>query len=93
MGDSDPGIIDSLVGTDLNLSSPQSELAQALLKKLDFILKNDISYVKRLKEHYKIFRKAIDKQNQIKPFVSQVKIGRNEPCPCGSGKKYKKCCG
>jgi uncharacterized protein len=21
------------------------------------------------------------------------KIGRNEPCPCGSGKKYKKCCG
>lgn len=25
--------------------------------------------------------------------VSQKKIGRNEPCPCGSGKKYKKCCG
>jgi hypothetical protein len=23
----------------------------------------------------------------------QPKIGRNEPCPCGSGKKYKKCCG
>ena len=21
-----------------------------------------------------------------------VKIGRNDPCPCGSGKKYKKCC-
>jgi preprotein translocase subunit SecA len=25
--------------------------------------------------------------------VSFVKIGRNDPCPCGSGKKYKKCCG
>ncbi len=24
---------------------------------------------------------------------SQVRIGRNEPCPCGSGKKYKRCCG
>ncbi|RAZ95039.1 hypothetical protein DK853_32050, partial [Klebsiella oxytoca] len=24
---------------------------------------------------------------------SQRKIGRNEPCPCGSGKKYKNCCG
>jgi SWIM/SEC-C metal-binding protein len=24
---------------------------------------------------------------------AQVKTGRNEPCPCGSGKKYKKCCG
>ncbi|MGE5308725.1 MAG: SEC-C metal-binding domain-containing protein [Deltaproteobacteria bacterium] len=23
----------------------------------------------------------------------QDKVGRNEPCPCGSGKKYKKCCG
>lgn len=28
------------------------------------------------------------------PFVRQTpKIGRNDPCPCGSGKKYKKCCG
>jgi len=24
---------------------------------------------------------------------SEPKIGRNDPCPCGSGKKYKKCCG
>ncbi|MGA2661047.1 MAG: SEC-C metal-binding domain-containing protein, partial [Verrucomicrobiota bacterium] len=27
------------------------------------------------------------------PFVRQPKIGRNDPCPCGSGKKYKNCCG
>ncbi len=28
------------------------------------------------------------------PIVrEQPKVGRNEPCPCGSGKKYKKCCG
>jgi hypothetical protein len=26
------------------------------------------------------------------PVVSGPKIGRNDPCPCGSGKKYKKCC-
>ena len=25
--------------------------------------------------------------------ISVTKIGRNDPCPCGSGKKYKKCCG
>ena len=24
---------------------------------------------------------------------NQIKVGRNDPCPCGSGKKYKKCCG
>lgn len=28
-----------------------------------------------------------------KPIVKGKKIGRNDPCPCGSGKKYKKCCG
>lgn len=27
------------------------------------------------------------------PTVNEPKIGRNDPCPCGSGKKYKKCCG
>lgn len=27
------------------------------------------------------------------PVISEKKAGRNDPCPCGSGKKYKKCCG
>ena len=27
------------------------------------------------------------------PRRAAIKIGRNEPCPCGSGKKYKNCCG
>ncbi|MBI5560730.1 MAG: SEC-C domain-containing protein, partial [Deltaproteobacteria bacterium] len=27
------------------------------------------------------------------PVKSAVRAGRNDPCPCGSGKKYKKCCG
>ncbi|MCI7098671.1 MAG: SEC-C domain-containing protein [Lachnospiraceae bacterium] len=30
----------------------------------------------------------------MKPVVkTDKKVGRNDPCPCGSGKKYKKCCG
>jgi DNA-binding transcriptional ArsR family regulator len=29
----------------------------------------------------------------IAPHKAPEKVGRNEPCPCGSGKKYKKCCG
>jgi preprotein translocase subunit SecA len=28
-----------------------------------------------------------------RPVVGEKKVGRNDPCPCGSGKKYKKCCG
>ena len=27
------------------------------------------------------------------PLMADKKVGRNEPCPCNSGKKYKKCCG
>jgi uncharacterized protein len=30
----------------------------------------------------------------VKQIVREApKVGRNDPCPCGSGKKYKKCCG
>jgi preprotein translocase subunit SecA len=35
-----------------------------------------------------------DDEEAQKPFVrAGRKVGRNEPCPCGSGKKYKQCCG
>ena len=33
------------------------------------------------------------KYKKSKTVVKEKKIGRNEPCPCGSGKKYKNCCG
>jgi uncharacterized protein len=26
------------------------------------------------------------------PIVNGVKVGRNDPCPCGSGRKFKSCC-
>ena len=29
----------------------------------------------------------------VEPIEADEKPGRNDPCPCGSGKKYKKCCG
>ena len=31
--------------------------------------------------------------NPAQPKIVEKKVGRNEPCPCGSGNKYKKCCG
>lgn len=34
-----------------------------------------------------------DLTNQIFDAIEQQKVGRNDPCPCGSGKKYKKCHG
>lgn len=36
-------------------------------------------------------RKDVRKEN-IRQLKKSYKIGRNDPCPCGSGEKYKKCC-
>jgi preprotein translocase subunit SecA len=36
---------------------------------------------------------AVDRARNQKPIRSGPKVGRNDPCPCGSGKKYKQCCG
>ena len=36
---------------------------------------------------------ANDGKETIKTSKKSDKVGRNEPCSCGSGKKYKNCCG
>ena len=33
-----------------------------------------------------------DREIKLEPTKVEKKVGRNDPCPCGSGKKYKKCC-
>ena len=35
----------------------------------------------------------ISPNSKRQPITTEKKVGRNEPCPCGSGKKYKKCHG
>ncbi len=35
----------------------------------------------------------VDGEGRPIPFSAPPKVGRNDPCPCGSGKKFKKCCG
>ncbi len=47
---------------------------------------NDIFPEERQKELYK-------EQKSSTTVVKGKKVGRNDPCPCGSGKKYKYCCG
>ena len=34
-----------------------------------------------------------EEEGPRQPVKADKKVGRNDPCPCGSGKKYKKCCG
>ncbi len=50
---------------------------------------------KWMKEHEAQLRaEGNPEQHHVETVVHEgPKIGRNDPCPCGSGKKYKKCCG
>lgn len=43
------------------------------------------------KEHEKELKQ--EQQGKVETVVKGKEPGRNDPCPCGSGKKYKKCCG
>ena len=38
-------------------------------------------------------KKLYKEQKESTTVRKEKKVGRNDPCPCGSGKKYKKCCG
>ena len=49
------------------------------------------SYFKRIDGEWRFIDGTIEKNPTYRR--EEPKIGRNDPCPCGSGKKYKKCCG
>jgi uncharacterized protein YecA (UPF0149 family) len=44
-------------------------------------------------EHFAPLRAKQQEGEQQQPEAAPPKVGRNDPCPCNSGKKYKKCCG
>ena len=73
------------------------ELFDKLLDKIDndisiFLLKAEIRQNTEMKQTIK--GNANDGKEKVKSTPKKVtKIGRNDPCPCGSGKKYKNCCG
>lgn len=49
--------------------------------------------IKHVQKSQKLIYNQGDGSESREPAHRGKKIGRNEPCPCGSGKKYKKCCG
>ena len=51
--------------------------------------------VPRIYRYFASHRRArVRAAREVQTFRrSETKVGRNDPCPCGSGKKYKKCCG
>jgi len=61
MGDDDPETVRELQGPILNPLSPQSDIAPAILKRVQDIVLRDQAYIERLKEHYGMFKNHIEK--------------------------------
>lgn len=66
------------------------------------IREDTVKYILRAQTNKKIEREQVakplmashgDGSEERKPIRKGTKVGRNDLCPCGSGKKYKKCCG
>ena len=93
-------------GPFLDVLNEQSDLCDALLDLVKGVLGHDRKFVERLERHYRMVKEAaadpdhevhetlrdVPREEVTAPFVSAAGIGRNDPCPCGSGRKYKKCC-
>jgi uncharacterized protein YecA (UPF0149 family) len=62
-------------------------------KRQDQHMLEELARRARSKEDVEAEQELIKKTDKVKPLQSDRPPGRNDPCPCGSGKKYKKCCG
>jgi hypothetical protein len=72
MKDDDPEVLASLKGPALNLGSPETALAPALLELTRTVLLRDGDYVERLKRHYQLFRQRIDEGRSSRGMIEQT---------------------
>ena len=61
-------------------------------KKKDKSKLDDMSQRSRSVEDIESEEQLLAKTPKVEPIKSDGRVKRNDPCPCGSGKKYKKCC-
>ena len=58
-----------------------------------YLLKAEIRQNLEVKQVKGSANSGAEKVSKSKPAKKDKKVGRNDACPCGSGKKYKQCCG
>ena len=89
------------------LEFPSFEFAQVVTAKIIELYNNTRQWVLKGHTPNELFQKEkkflkplpsepfkADQSNaRVIDSGTRTKVGRNDPCPCGSGKKYKKCCG
>ena len=99
------GFIDGISGAlkeDLDMEDVESDTVIEVSFEFEDLFKKMVEYkaehLYTLPQWNNIFdedaqKEMVKTQKASGTVVKDKKIGRNDPCPCGSGKKYKKCCG
>ncbi|SHJ00908.1 protein translocase subunit secA [Dethiosulfatibacter aminovorans DSM 17477] len=96
------GVALRAMGNEDPVRAYQNEGFDMFQELIGMIQEDTVKYLYRVRSQEKMERQKVAKEtgtnlngNGAKPktVVKGRKIGRNEPCPCGSGKKYKRCCG
>jgi len=95
MGIAFPDRLSELFDNDEQDTMPLSKKGPELEAKLFALLPDAVTTLQKYANTARDNMRALRADNYIEPPKPRqvVKIGRNDPCPCGSGKKYKKCCG
>lgn len=79
----------TLIGAALDEDANPADLAEVSIRAPDLIRQ----WVVTLHQNRLAAQRPASFEDQPNPFAQARKVGRNDPCPCGSGKKYKRCCG
>jgi hypothetical protein len=95
LGESDlkPGLLDGVGSIELPASARQQapELCAVFLGEME--ARGWLAEGTKLGLYVRALRGAFEEQIAPQPVRNPgARIGRNDPCPCGSGKKYKRCC-
>lgn len=89
-----------LLGLGYEADESKEMIGSILIEEMYYIMKNnepfnEKRYAKKLAllpDYVEESEGSSDSTLNLQPVEAAPAIGRNEPCPCGSGKKYKKCC-
>jgi uncharacterized protein len=79
----------ALIGASLDEDADPADLAEIGGRAPELIKE----WIVTLYQYRLTAQKPASFEDQPNPFAGLQKVGRNDPCPCGSGKKYKRCCG
>jgi yecA family protein len=72
---------------------PEGETPETMAEDMLRVLPEAMRDYAELAESFALTDEEVAEEGAVQEPVTADKIGRNDPCPCGSGMKYKKCCG